>query len=112
MWRLVLATGLRRGELLGLRWRDVDLESGSLSVVETRTTVAGGDIIGPPKTDTGTRALRLDSGTVSVLRSWRKVVATERLAAGEAWTDSGRVFVDELGSPHIPRPSPDGGLLR
>lgn len=101
LWRLVLATGLRRGELLGLRWVDVDLGAGTLEVVETRT-VAGGEIIGPPKTTSGARKIRLDSGTVAVLKAWRSRLAAERLAAGEAWTDSGRVFVDELGVPPHP----------
>lgn len=101
MWRLVLATGLRRGELLGLRWQDVDFDAGRLEVVETRT-VADGEVIGPPKTAAGARVLGLDAETVTVLRAWRKRLAEERLALGAGWTDSGRVFVDELGRPPHP----------
>jgi integrase len=101
MWRLVLATGLRRGELLGLRWQDIDLAAGRLEVVETRT-VADGEVIGPPKTSAGARVLGLDADTVAVLTAWRKRLVAERLAAGPAWTDSGRVFVDELGAPPHP----------
>ena len=92
---------VRRGELLGLRWRDVDLSAGRLEVVETRT-VADVEVIGPPKTSAGARVLGLDAETVAVLTAWRKRITTERLAAGPAWTDSGRVFVDELGIPPHP----------
>lgn len=101
MWRLVLATGLRRGELCGLRWRDVDLDAGTLEVVETRT-VAAEVVVGAPKTKAGSRVIALDAGTVAVMHTWRRVQATERLAAGSAWTDHGLVFVDELGCPPHP----------
>jgi integrase len=101
MWRLVLATGLRRGEVCGLRWRDLDLDAGTLEVVETRV-VAAEVVTGAPKTKAGSRIIALDAGTVAAMLAWRKVQATERLAAGPAWTDHGLVFVDELGSPPHP----------
>jgi len=101
LWRLVLATGLRRGELCGLRWSDVDLESGRLEVAITRV-VAEEVVIGSPKTKAGARLVALDAGTVAALAAWRQRQAEERLAAGPAWTDHGVVFVDELGVPPHP----------
>jgi integrase len=49
-WRLAASTGLRRGELLGLRWRDVDLHAGRVSVRQTLTTVGSKVASGEPKT--------------------------------------------------------------
>lgn len=100
LWRLVLATGLRRGELCGLRWSDVDLETSRLEVATTRV-VASEVVVGAPKTKAGARLIALDAGTVEALGTWRRRQAEERLAAGPAWTDHGSVFVDELGvHPH------------
>ena len=101
MWRLVLATGLRRGELCGLRWRDLDLTTGQLTVASTRV-VAAGVVVGAPKTRAGSRVIALDAETVSVLALWRKRQAAERLVAGPAWADTGLVFVDALGEPPHP----------
>jgi len=101
LWRLVLATGLRRGELCGLRWSDVDIEAGRLEVAETRV-VAEDVVTGAPKTRAGARLVALDDATVAALGSWRRRQAEERLAAGPAWSDHGLVFVDELGVPPHP----------
>ena len=101
LWRLVLATGLRRGELLGLRWTDVDLGAATLQVVETRV-VAAEVLTGPPKTQAGARVVALDEGTVAALATWRRRQAEERLVAGPVWVDHGLVFVDELGRPPHP----------
>ena len=101
LWRLVVATGLRRGELCGLRWKDVDLVAGTLSVASTRV-VADVVVTGEPKTKAGARVVSLDPETVVALLSWRRRHAEERLAAGSAWSDSGLVFVDEFGVPPHP----------
>lgn len=101
LWRLVLASGLRRGELCGLRWKDIDLVAGTLEVAETRV-VADDVVTGAPKTKAGARIVALDGGTVATLSAWRKRIAEERLAAGPAWRDHGLVFVDELGGPPHP----------
>jgi integrase len=86
LWLLAATTGMRRGELLGLRWRDVDLAAARLS-------------IGQSKTAAGRRSVALDPATVAALKRWRKDQATERLAWGGAYTDSGLVFTREDGSP-------------
>lgn len=101
-WLLSLC-GLRRGEVLGLRWaQDVDLEAGVLHVRQARVLVAGRVIVGTPKTVRGTRDLPLPHDVTAALRGLRRQQATERLAAGPAWEDSGLVVVDALGCPVSP----------
>ena len=96
---LLITTGMRRGEVLGLRWFDLDLDDGSLSVKNTWTTTAGGvRVDGPPKTVKSRRQVFLDPATVDALRAHRARQNEERLAAGPAWdTDCKYVFTDEIG---------------
>jgi integrase len=101
IWRLVLATGMRRGELCGLRWRDLDLSAGTATIASTRV-VAERVVTGEPKTKAGSRVVALDTETVAVLSAWRRRQAEERLAAGAARQDHGLVFVDALGVPPHP----------
>ena len=97
LWVLAATTGLRRGELLGLRWQDVDLDNGRVSIVQT-LTVAGGVVrFSEPKTARGRRSLALDDATVKALRAHRKQQSEERLAWGPAWQDVGLVFTREDG---------------
>ncbi len=60
LWVLLATTGMRRGEALGLRWKDVDLETGRLSVVQTITQTRSKVTIGEPKTSSGRRSIALD----------------------------------------------------
>ncbi|MEU6799346.1 hypothetical protein ABZ907_47330 [Nonomuraea wenchangensis] len=60
-------------------------------------------IQGKPKTEASDRVIALDADTVTALRNHRKAQTVERLAAGEAWVDSGFVFTDEIGRPLHPR---------
>lgn len=71
LWRLALATGLRRGELLGLRWSDMDLATARLTVAQARVT-AGTVTTGRPKTKAGSRVVALDPETVATLRGWER----------------------------------------
>lgn len=64
VWRLIATTGLRRGEVLGLRWRDVDLVDGTVTVTQTRVSDGHRTHTTTPKTRAGRRTIAIDSGTV------------------------------------------------
>ncbi len=87
VWRLLLSTGMRRGELLGIRWVDVDLVAGRLTIRQTSTMVSGRPETGTPKSRAGNRTISLDPGTIQSLKAWRKMQAEERLRAGAGWSD-------------------------
>ena len=101
---VVLATtGMRRGEVLGLRWRDVDFDAGDLAIANTRTPVKSEIVTGPPKTARSRRQVFLDEWTIDVLRAQRRAQAADRLAAGPAWSAvEDYVFTDEVGVPLNP----------
>jgi integrase len=89
---LLATTGLRRGEALGLRWSDLDLDAGRASIRQTVIAIRHTVMIGTPKTAKGRRTVTLDSGTVAALREHRKRQAAERLLMGAGWTDNDLVF--------------------
>ena len=98
-YRLALNTGMREAELLGLRWADVDVARGRLSVRrQTIRTLTEGSVEQVPK---GKRArnITLTPGTVAVLEARRGRLRAERDAAGAAWRDEGRVFPNGTGGP-------------
>jgi integrase len=101
-WTLLLTRGLRRGELCGLRWSDVGLETGSITINHTRVTVAGRAVDGEPKTAAGRRAIPLDASLSPILRAHKATQAREKLAAGGAYEESGYLVADELGRPYHP----------
>jgi integrase len=102
MWLLMLTTGLRRGEIAGLRWSDVDLDAGVISVQSTRVSVDAKVVTVEPKTAKGRRPVALDEATVESLRAHRLGQLEERMQLGGAWLDSGFVFVREDGAPYHP----------
>ncbi len=97
LYRLMLVTGLRRGETVGLRWEDVDLDGRCLFVVQQITEVRGRAVVGTPKTKRGTRIVPLDAGTVNHVRDHREAQQLEKSAWGPAWNDQGLVFTREDG---------------
>ncbi|HEX3542778.1 MAG TPA: tyrosine-type recombinase/integrase [Acidimicrobiales bacterium] len=102
LWLLALTRGPRRGELAGLRWADVDLEAGRISIRHTRVVVNAAATESTPKTDAGRRTVPLDDTLTAALRAHRRRQLEERLAWGPAWVDSGLVFTREDGSPLHP----------
>jgi len=102
LWRLAATTGMRRGELLGLRWHDVDLNGGRVQVVQQRVRGDGGFTYGPPKTSKGRRSIALDPATVGALATHRKAQAVIRPRFGPYDEDADLVFARADGSPMDP----------
>ncbi len=101
-WRMTVY-GLRRGEILGLRWEeDIDLAAMTVRIGRARVLVDYKVIEKPPKSGRGFRTLPLDEPMTAALRALREQQAAEQLAAGSAYEDSGYVIVDELGRPVHP----------
>ncbi len=103
LYRVMLATGLRRGEALALHWADVDLEGGSLRVRGTLARTSQGLQISEPKTERSRRTVPLPRSAVETLKAHRKRQTVERLAAGPAWEQSDLVFATEIGTALEPR---------
>lgn len=103
LWLLACTTGMRRGELAGLRWKWVDLDRGRLTIATQTTVVDGHAHEEDPKSAKGRRTIALDATTVAALRGHRKRQAEEQLAAGPAWEETGRVFVWPDGRPIHPK---------
>ena len=99
-WRLSLY-GLRRGEVLGLRWADIDLPGKTLTVSQSRVLVEYQVRIEEPKSRNGLRTLPLDDALVDALKALRKRQAQESAAAGPAYT-GGYVVTNVLGEPVHP----------
>ncbi len=103
LWLVALHTGMRRGELAGLRWRDVDLASGKVSIVVQRTTDGFRVVTVEPKA--GSRRVVQLAGDVAVeLRVHRDRQAAERKSAGlDAAGPDDAVFADGFGRPYHPQ---------
>jgi integrase len=97
LWRLVLLRGFRRSKICGLADVDVDTARAAVTVNVALVQVGGRLVWGRPKSKAGERVVALDSGSVASVKAHRTLRKRERLAAGEAWADSGRMFTDELG---------------
>jgi integrase len=97
LWLLAASSGLRRGELLGASWHDLDLEAATLTVRSTRVAYGSLVVTKEPKTARSRRTIPLSPRTVDALRTWKARQGRERLAAGAAYADLGLVFSDELG---------------
>lgn len=101
--KLIAATGLRRGEALGLSWDSVNLQDGTLKVSATLGRVGTELLSTEPKTLRSRRMVPLSPAIVALLKSQRAAQAAERLKAGDQWQDSGLVFTTEFGGPVDPR---------
>jgi integrase len=100
---LVITLGLRRGEALGVGWSQVDLEAGTLKIRQQLQRVGGELRLGDVKTRGSGQVVPLPEICVRALRRRRAEQATDRLAAGEDWQESGLVFTTRHGTPIEPR---------
>jgi integrase len=101
-WVLAASTGMRRGEVLGLRWQDIDFDRRRLAIRQTIISIDYRVEVSEPKTARGRRSVALDSGTVTALRGHRAAQNQEKLKLGEAYQDMGLVFCRADGGPVHP----------
>jgi integrase len=99
---LAVTTGMRRGEVLGLRWVDIDFSTKRLAVRQTIVQVNYVITRGTPKTARGRRSISLDMATVAVLQEHRRRQKSECQAVGDRYNDEGLVFAKLDGSPVNP----------
>ncbi|GGJ73470.1 tyrosine-type recombinase/integrase [Streptomyces brasiliensis] len=98
LFELALHTGLRKGELLGLRWEDLDLDTGTAAIRRTlQRTAAGGLTALPTKTRASERRIALPTRCLQSLKLHREQQQREREAAGTAWQHNGHVFTTAQG---------------
>jgi len=97
LWILLLGSGLRRGEALGLRWDDIDFKGRTVSVSRSLGVVDGGLVMSYPKTKASTRTISVGSSVIDALQAHRRKQTQVRLAA-ESWPHSDRhIFMTESG---------------
>jgi integrase len=101
-YHLIALRGLRRGEAAGLRWCDIDLDTGTAIISWQLQQYDGHVVLCPPKTAHSERIIALDRTTVAALRAHRARQLAERAAAGQDYLDSGYVFTRLNGDPMAP----------
>jgi integrase len=100
-FHLAITTGMRRGGILGLRWKDVDLHSGMLSVRQTLSK-DGKRFLNGAKTDSSIRSIKLSEETISVLKKHKARIAKEKLKSGSHFKDYDLVVCTSNGTPVNP----------
>jgi integrase len=99
LYVLAIHSGLRQGELLGLKWEDVDFEAGTLSVKRTLSSAKDGSRFTTPKTKKSRRNVPLTANAVEALQRHKAMQDEERSMAGSSWEDSDLVFRSTTGTP-------------
>lgn len=104
LWRVLFATGLRRGEALGLTWADLHLPRSTLSVRRSLQahSRAGAYHFGPPKTPRSRRTISIDRGTLDQLLSWQEKQAREFISLNRVVTSTDSIFTTTAGLPMLP----------
>ena len=102
LFRIVILRATRRGEAIGLRWADSDLDAGCVRVKRPIVLIGADVVESTPKTKTGDRPIWLDAESARLLREHRKAQLKTRMKAGEAWQDNDLIFCKDDGSPYRP----------
>lgn len=103
LWKLAITTGMRMGELLGLRWGDVEWVSGNIKVRrQLKVTRGGGFEFAEPKTKAGLRTVLLGNDTLSLLKIHEEALHQERIEIGERWKENDLIFPSNVGTPTRP----------
>jgi integrase len=102
-WIVALALGLRQGEALGLRWDDVDFDSGVIQVRQALKRVKGkGLLFGSTKSKKSRRDILVPAEMLPMLKAHKKAQREEQMKAGSTWAGLDLVFCNEDGSPIDP----------
>jgi integrase len=99
LYVLAIHTGLRQGELQGLKWDDVDLEDGSLQVRRTLAITKNGPVLTSPKTTGSRRSVKLTSKAIEALKRHLERQLGEIDRIGSLWSENGLIFASEKGEP-------------
>ncbi|HUY24215.1 MAG TPA: site-specific integrase, partial [Candidatus Saccharimonadales bacterium] len=99
LWVLALGTGMREGELMALRWQDLDLEAGLVQVRRTASRGPEGMIFAEPKTPNSRRRIKLGQGELAALHRHHAAQAAARLQVGPLWQEQDLVFCQADGQP-------------
>jgi integrase len=99
LYVLALNTGMRQGEMLALKWRDIDLERGAIQVRASLQRIRGAFVFSEPKTARSRRQIVVTESVTTTLKRHRSFQLEERLQAGGLWQDGDLVFADRYGQP-------------
>lgn len=104
LYYLAVTTGLRQGEILGLKWTDLDWKTGNINVRRQIQRITGeGLVFSEPKSAAGRRTVVAGGVALQKLMAHQEIQQTERLFAGERWKEYGLIFPSTIGTPFEPR---------
>lgn len=99
IWLMFALSGMRRSEVLGLRWQDINAADGTMNVSQTYVAIHAKMVVSAPKTRAGRRIITLEPVLLDALRDHRLRQAEHKLSLGSAYCDHGLVFASEAGTP-------------
>jgi len=98
LYHLAITTGMRLGELLGLKWSDLDWTTGTIRINRQKQDIPGkGSSLVEPKTNAGRRCIYLSKGSLEALRFQQIHLSTCRVKKGDSWTEMDLIFPNTVG---------------